>query len=72
MGAIRTSLGLTQPQAAVRALRAGADMALVQDVGLHQVVAAITAAIRDGRYERSHAVASVERILAVKHAYAGG
>jgi beta-N-acetylhexosaminidase len=68
MGAIRTSLGLTQPEAAVRALRAGADMALVQDIGLHPVVAAITHAIRSGRYPRSHAVASVERILAVKRA----
>ena len=66
MGAIRTSLGLTQPQAAVRALRSGADMALVQDTGLHRVVAEITHAIRDGRYARSHAVASVERILAAK------
>jgi beta-N-acetylhexosaminidase len=66
MGAIRTSLGLTQPEAAVRALRSGADMALVQGIGLHKVVAAVTAAIHDDRYPRSRAVASVRRILALK------
>jgi beta-glucosidase-like glycosyl hydrolase len=66
MGAIRTSLGLTQAQAAVRALRDGADMALVQTGSPAGVVRAIADAIRSGNYPKSRAVASVKRVLAAK------
>jgi beta-N-acetylhexosaminidase len=66
MGAIRTSLGLTQPQAAVRALRDGADMALVQVGNPSGVIRAIADAIRNGDYPRKRAVASVRRVLAAK------
>lgn len=66
MGAIRTSLGLTQPQAAVRALRVGADMALVQVGDPSGVIHAVATAIRNGDYPRARAVASVQRVLAAK------
>jgi beta-N-acetylhexosaminidase len=66
MGAIRTDLGLSQQAAAVRALRRGADLALVQDIGFGSVVRAVRAALDDGRYPRSRAVRSVRRILAAK------
>lgn len=66
MGAIRTDLGLSQPAAAVLALRHGADLALVQDIGFGAVVRAVTAALDNGSYPRSRAIRSVGRILAVK------
>ena len=66
MGAIQKSLGLTQPEAAVRALERGADMAMVQDIDPANAVAAIARAMAAGRYHRANAVTSVRRILAVK------
>jgi beta-N-acetylhexosaminidase len=66
MGAIRTDLGLSQPAAAVRALRRGADLALVQDIGFGPVVRAVKAALDDGSYPRARAIRSVRRILAAK------
>jgi beta-N-acetylhexosaminidase len=66
MGAIRTDLGLSQPAAALRALRRGADVALVQDIGFGPVVRAIRAALADGSYPRARAERSVRRILAAK------
>jgi beta-N-acetylhexosaminidase len=66
MGAIQRGLGLSQPQAAVRALERGADLALVQDIDPTTVVDAIAHAIVTGGYRRASAVASVRRILGVK------
>jgi beta-N-acetylhexosaminidase len=66
MGAIRTDLGLSQPAAAVRALRKGADLALVQDIGFASVVRAVRAALAHGSYPRARAIRSVKRILAAK------
>jgi beta-N-acetylhexosaminidase len=66
MGAIRTDLGLSQEAAAVRALRHGADVALVQDIGFGPVVRAIRDALADGSYPRARAERSVRRILAAK------
>jgi beta-glucosidase-like glycosyl hydrolase len=66
MGAIRTSLGLTQAQAAVRALRDGADMALVQTGNPAGVVHAVADAIRSGDYPRKRAIASARRVVAAK------
>ncbi|MCU1693785.1 MAG: hypothetical protein JWM64_2876 [Frankiales bacterium] len=65
MGAVR-GLGLTPGQAAVRALRAGADMVLVDPGGPTRVVDAVTSALRDGRYSRTAAVRSARRVLALK------
>lgn len=64
MGAV-TRLGLTPAQASVRALRAGADMVLV-DNDPWPVVSRIHQALSDGTYRRAAAIASVHRILAVK------
>ncbi len=64
MGAITTGLRLSPGQAAVRALRAGADMVLV-DSGPGPPVTAISRALADGSYPRAAAVASARRVLAV-------
>jgi beta-N-acetylhexosaminidase len=66
MGAIRIGLHLTPAQAAVRALRAGADMVLLDPGGPGPVVEAVTRAITAGTYPRSRAVASARRVLVVK------
>src|SRR4051812_30576769 len=66
MGAIRYGAHLTPPQAAVRALRAGADMVLVDPGGPRPVVDAVQQAIAVGSYPRASAVTAVRRILAVK------
>jgi beta-N-acetylhexosaminidase len=66
MGAIRYGAGLTPAQAAVRALRAGADMVLVDPGGPSAVIDAISRAITSGSYPRATAVAAVRRVLAVK------
>ncbi|MGI8535671.1 MAG: glycoside hydrolase family 3 N-terminal domain-containing protein, partial [Mycobacteriales bacterium] len=67
MGAVTSGLGLTPAQAAVRALRAGADMVLV-DTGPGPLVDAISQALADGSYARTAAVASARRVLAVRQA----
>ncbi|MDQ3611762.1 MAG: glycoside hydrolase family 3 protein, partial [Actinomycetota bacterium] len=64
MGAIRSGLGLSPGAAAVRALRAGADMILVDD-GPGPLVDAISGALADGSYPRTSAVASARRVLSV-------
>ena len=66
MGAIRLGMRLTPAQAAVRALRAGADMVLVDPGGPGPVVDAVQRAITGGSYPRTAAVAAVRRVLAVK------
>jgi beta-N-acetylhexosaminidase len=69
MAAASSSLGLTPARAAVRALRAGADWALV--CGRHPIraIATIRDAIASGRLPRAQAVASARRIVALKSSY---
>jgi len=66
MGAIRYGAHLTPAQAAVRALRAGADMVLIDPGGPGPVVDAIAAAIGSGSYPHATALTAVRRVLAVK------
>jgi beta-N-acetylhexosaminidase len=66
MGAIRLGAHLTPAQAAVRALRAGADMVLVDPGGPGPVVDAVQRAITSGSYPRGRAVVAVRRVLRVK------
>lgn len=67
MGAISIGMRLSPAQAAVRALRAGADVVLVDPgPGPGPVVDAVSRAIAGGSYPRSAAVASARRVLAVK------
>ncbi|HWH27919.1 MAG TPA: glycoside hydrolase family 3 N-terminal domain-containing protein, partial [Mycobacteriales bacterium] len=65
MAASSSAVGLTPPQAALRALQAGADWAMscVDPLG---AVATVHAALDQGRYPRAAAVASARRVLAVK------
>jgi beta-N-acetylhexosaminidase len=69
MAAAASSLGLTPARAAVRALRAGADWALV--CGRHPIRAIDTVrdAIASGKLPRAQAVASARRIVALKSSY---
>lgn len=67
MGAISVGMRLAPAQAAVRALRAGADVVLVDPgPGPGPVVDAVAQALASGRYARSAAVASVQRVLSMK------
>lgn len=66
MSAASASLGISERTAAVRALRAGADWALVCSRNTAAVVDGIRAAIAGGRIPRSQAIASARRILALK------
>jgi beta-N-acetylhexosaminidase len=68
MGATTSALGIGAPAAAVRALKAGADLALVCSGSPEKLIAAVTAAIRSGRLPREQAEESVQRILALKRA----
>lgn len=63
MAAVTSSLGQGQLRAAVRAIAAGSDIALVQEVDPLAVVAHLAAAIRTGQINRGKAVASARRIL---------
>ena len=65
MRAVTTALGLTPAEAAVRALRAGADVALV-DGDPMGVVARVQRALDTGEYSRPAAVVSVKRLLMLK------
>jgi beta-N-acetylhexosaminidase len=66
MGAIR-GLGLSPAKAAVRALRAGADVVLIDPgPGPRPVVDAVAAAIARGDYPRAAAAASARRVLSLK------
>ena len=60
-----TNMGITPPDAAVRALRAGADVALVTTDPV-AVVNRIRSALDSGAYTRTAAIASVRRVLAAK------
>ena len=66
MAATTKALGIGTPAAAVRALRAGADIALFASADPDKVIDAITAAIRAGRLPREQAEASALRILELK------
>lgn len=66
MAAASSSLGISHRTAAVRALRAGADWALVCSGNTAAVVDAIRTAIAGGRLPRAQAIESVRRILALK------
>lgn len=70
MAAASSSLGISAAAAAVRALRAGADWALVCVGNTAAVVHAIRGAITDGRLPRAQAEKSARRILALKSAAA--
>jgi beta-N-acetylhexosaminidase len=69
MDAASTSLGISPAHAAVRALRAGADWALV--CGHHPIhaIGVIRDAIASGSLPRAQAEASARRIVALKAAY---
>jgi beta-N-acetylhexosaminidase len=67
MGAISNSLKLSGKKAAVKALCAGADMAMVTSAGSpDKIIDAVESAIRRGELPRAQAEASVLRILALK------
>jgi beta-N-acetylhexosaminidase len=66
MAAASTSLGITPAQAAVRALRAGADWALVCSNHPLKAVGTVRDAIASGQLPRAQAEASAERILRLK------
>lgn len=66
MAATTTALGIKTPAAAVRALRAGADLALFASGDPAAVIDAVTAAIRSGRLPRAQAEASALRVLELK------
>ncbi len=66
MAATTKALGIKTPVAAVRALKAGADIALFASADPVEVVDAVTAAIKSGRLPRERAEASVLRILELK------
>jgi beta-N-acetylhexosaminidase len=69
MAAAASSLGLTPARAAVHALRAGADWALV--CGRHPIraIGTVRDAIASGKLPRAQAVASAQRIVALKSSY---
>ena len=66
MAATTKALGIGTPAAAVRALKAGADLALFASADPDKVIDAITAAIRSGRLPRERAEASALRVLELK------
>lgn len=66
MGAVTTALGLSQADASVRALRAGADVAMVSTNDPMAVVSRIQRALDTGEYARSAAIISARRLLQVK------
>ena len=66
MAATTKALGIKLPAAAVRALRAGADLALFASGDPDQVIDAVTAAIKSGRLPRAQAEAKVLRVLELK------
>ena len=66
MAATTTALHIKLPAAAVRALKAGADLALFATGDPGAVIDAVTAAIKSGRIPRAEAEAKVLRVLEVK------
>jgi beta-N-acetylhexosaminidase len=66
MAATTKALGIKLPAAAVRALKAGADLALFATGDPGPVIDAVTAAIKSGRLPRAEAEAKVLRVLELK------
>jgi beta-N-acetylhexosaminidase len=66
MAATTKALGIRLPAAAVRALKAGSDLALFATGDPGPVVDAVTAAIKSGRLPRAEAERKVLRVLALK------
>jgi beta-N-acetylhexosaminidase len=66
MAATTKAVGLKLPAAALRALKAGADLALFATGDPRPVIDAVTAAIKSGRLPRAQAEASVLRVLELK------
>jgi beta-N-acetylhexosaminidase len=66
MAAASKTLGISETQAAVRSLAAGADVAMVCWAPVDEVISAVARAINDGRLPRSQAVASAQRVLRLK------
>ena len=66
MAATTKALGIGTPEAAVRALVAGADLALFASADPAAVIDRVTAAIRSGRLSRAQAEVKVLRVLALK------
>jgi beta-N-acetylhexosaminidase len=66
MAATTKALGIKLPAAAVRALKAGADLALFATGDPGPVIDAVTAAIKSGRLPRADAEAKVLRVLELK------
>ncbi len=66
MAATTKAVGLKLPAAAVRALRAGADLALFATGDPRPVIDAVTAAMKSGRIPRAEAEAKVLRVLELK------
>ena len=66
MAATTKAIGIKLPAAAVRALKAGADLALFASGDPDPVIDAVTAAIKSGRLPRAQAEAKVLRVLELK------
>ena len=66
MAATTKAIGIKLPAAAVRALKAGADLALFASGDPDPVIDAVTAAIKSGRLPRAQAEARVLRVLELK------
>ena len=66
MAATTRAIDIKLPAAAVRALRAGADLALFASGDPDPVIDAVTAAIKSGRLPRAQAEAKVLRVLELK------
>lgn len=64
MAAVTKSMRQNQTQAAVRALRNGADLALIQGSNPRSMINKIAKAIASGKIKRSQAVASAKRVMA--------
>ena len=64
MAVVTKSMRQSQIQAAIRALRSGADLALIQGSSPKTAISKIAQAIASGKINRSAAVASAKRVLA--------
>lgn len=64
MAAVTSSMRQSQTEAAIRALRSGADLALVQGASPKSMITNIAKAISSGKINRAKAVASTKRVLA--------
>ena len=69
MAAVTKSLKQDQAEAAIRALKAGADLALIQDISPTYVINQIATAIRTGEINKTQAIASARRVLALQTHY---